>query len=167
MKKTEPTWKRQGFKSSYEYNLYRAKQRGYNSLHEYKLENCSNYEVKEEWRVKDKYQVCDGNAVEIPFAPGYYITPEGIIWKQHKMGHWIILSQQPHKSGYLAFQPYVDGKRRVKYVHRAVCAAFYGDRDGSYEAHHINGDRHCNTLNNLTWMSKDEHRRMPKKFWKS
>ena len=161
------TWKKQGFKSCYEYNLHLAKKKGYKSLHEYKLDHVNNYEVKEEWRIKNRYEECDPSAVEIPHALGYFATPEGVIWKQHKMGHWIIISQQSHKSGYLAYQPYCDGKRCVKYAHRSVLAAFKGDRDSSvYECHHIDGNRHNNNIDNLKWLSKDEHRKMPKNHWK-
>lgn len=166
MKKTEPTWKRQGFKTSYEYHKHIANKKGYRNPREYR-KDIGIDTVKDEWRVKQRYDECDPTAKEIPFAPTYYATPEGVIWCYSEWRKcWLIIAQQSHKSGYKAFQPYIDDKRRVKYVHRGVCAAFYGDRDGSYEAHHINGDRHDNTLDNLVWMGKDEHRRMPKNHWK-
>ena len=160
MKKTEPTWKRQGFNSQYEYVTYRAQQRGYKSVRDYKLKNGIDT-IKDDWRLKQRYDKCDPTAKEIPFAPGYYVTPEAVIWTYSEWKKcWLIISQQEHKSGYKAFQPYVDGKRRVKYVHRAVCSAYYGDCDNSYEAHHKDGDKHNNTLDNLVWLLKDHHRRL-------
>jgi len=160
------TFEKLGFKNEYEYQKSLAIKKGYRTPGEYRLAKGIDT-IKDEWRVKNRYAECDPTAVEIPFSPGYYITPEAIIWKYaEKRECWLIISQQSHKSGYKAFQPYIDGKRHVKYVHRAVCAAFYGDCDGSYEAHHINGNRHNNTLGNLKWMPKDEHRRMKKNYRK-
>lgn len=177
--KKQPYWKRAGFKSSYDYQLYRIQQRGFNSISEYNNHRLKNqgYErglydymldknlvtLTDEWRIKEYNEDRCATAVEIPDIPGYYITPMGEIWKYRELtagGKWHVIKQQSHKSGYKAFQPYIDGKRHVKYVHRALCSAFYGARDASHEAHHINGDRHDNTLDNVVWMTRDSHRRM-------
>ena len=161
--KKQPYWKKKGFKSQYEYQKLLAQRKGFKTPRDYRVSIGTDI-VKDEWRVKDIYNECDPTAVPIPFAPDYYITPMGVIWCYSKRrGEWLVISQQTHKSGYCAFQPYIDGKRRVKYVHRALCAAFYGDRDNNYEAHHINYDRQDNTLDNVVWMAKDEHRSMLKK----
>lgn len=166
MKEKLPTWKKKGFKTSYQYVKHLAKKKGYRTPGEYRKAKGIDV-IKDEWRIKQRYDTCDPAAKEIPFAPTYYATPEGVIWCYSEWRKcWLIISQQPHKSGYKAFQPYCNGKRCVKYVHRAVLSAFYGDRDSAYEGHHINGDRHDNTLDNLVWMERDEHRRMPKNHWK-
>ena len=129
-------------------------------LRDYKLKKGIE-DIKDDWRIKQRYTECDPTAKEILFAPGYYVTPEATIWTYSKWKKcWLIISQQEHKSGYKAFQPYINGKRCVKYVHRAVCSAYYSDCDNSYEAHHINGDKHDNTLDNLVWLLKDHHRRL-------
>jgi len=161
------TFEKLGFKNEYEYQKSLAIKKGYRTPGEYRLAKGIDT-IKDEWRVKNRYDECDPTAVEIPHAPGYYATPEGVIWKYaEKRGCWLIISQQSHKSGYLAYQPYCDGKRCVKYAHRSVLAAFKGDRDSSvYECHHIDGNRHNNNIDNLKWLSKDEHRKMPKNHWK-
>jgi hypothetical protein len=141
-----------------------VRKKGYNTFWEY-LKGEGHYEIKDEWRIKTVYEDKDELAIEIPDIPGYYITPFGKIWKHSpKLKGWIMLSQQAHKSGYMAFQPYIDGKRKVKYVHRTLLSAFYGPRDASFEGHHIDADRHNNTLDNLVWMDKAKHRRMPKQI---
>ncbi len=167
MKKTEPTWKRQGFKSSYQYHKHIANKKGYRNPGEYRKDKGIDV-IKDEWRIKQRYNECPSSAVEIPHAPNYFATPEGVIWCYSEWRKcWLIISQQPHKSGYLAYQPYCNGKRCVKYSHRSVLAAFKGDRDSSaYECHHIDGDRHNNNIENLMWMERDEHRAMPKNHWK-
>lgn len=145
-----------------QYYLDRAKILGFESVHEYHIARGWK-SIKDETRIKEYYDEMDPTAVEIPDIPGYFVTPEGVIWKYNNHKYkWAIIRQQSHKSGYKAFQPYINGKRCVKYVHRGVCSAFYGARDRGYEAHHINGDRHDNTINNLVWMPKAEHRSLRK-----
>lgn len=181
MKNKVPAWQKQGFKNVYEYQLYRVQQRGFKTIAEY-----NNFRLKQQGhdrgmydyflangildivdqnKVKDYYEDKCPTAVEIPDIPGYFITPLGEIWKCRTMfkgDKWHIIKQQAHKSGYKAFQPYLNGKRCVKYVHRALCSAFYGARDASYEAHHKNGNTHDNTLDNLVWVERDKHRAMPR-----
>ena len=158
MKDKKTTWERQGFKTQYEYQTHWVQTQGYKNIRDYRLAKGIDV-INDEWRVKDVEDGCPDSANEIPFAPGYFITPEGVIYNKSRMRKkWIIIKQQVHKSGYCAFQPYIDGKRHVKYTHRALMAAFYGDRDNNYEAHHIDGDKQNNTLENVIWMDKYEHR---------
>ena len=146
------------FSNSYQYQKYWAQKNGFRNPRQIRLDRGIDV-IKDQWRVKTEYTECDPTAVPIPFAPNYFITPMGVIWCfSERRGLWLIISQQSHKSGYKAFQPYINGKRYVKYVHRAVCSAFYGDRDANYEAHHEDGDKHNNILANLEWLPKAEHR---------
>lgn len=160
MKDKKTPWEKLGFKTQYEYQTDWCKRNGYKNLKDYRLAKGIDV-ITDEWRVKDIEDGCPNEAKEIPFAPGYYIMPDSTIYHKSRMRKkWIIIKQQVHKSGYCAFQPYIDGKRHVKYVHRALMAAFYGDRDNNYEAHHQNGDKQDNTLENVVWMDKYEHRRL-------
>jgi len=139
-----------------------VKDQGYDTFHEYRIAT-GHYEVKDEWRIKERYEALPDNAKPVPQCPGYYATEEGEIWKHSpKLKCWLKIAQQKHKSGYLAYQPYVDGKRCVKYVHRAIASAFYGNMGEGYEVHHIDADRHNNHIDNLEWMKAEDHRRMPK-----
>ena len=145
-----------------QYYLDRANTLGFETVQDYHIARGWKV-IKDESRIKEYYDKMDPTAVEIPDIPDYFITPMGVIWKYNNLKYkWAIIRQQSHKSGYKAFQPYIDGKRCVKYVHRAVCSAFYGARDRGYEAHHLNSDRHDNTLDNLVWMPKAEHRALRK-----
>lgn len=147
-----------GFKNYYGYQNNWAIKKGYESIDDYRVKNGLRV-IKDEWRVKDIEDGCPDNANEIPFAPGYFVTPDAVIYHKSKLRKkWIIIKQQTQKSGYNVFQPYIDGKRHVKYVHRSVLSAFEGERDGGYECHHIDGDNSNNHIDNLMWMDKYEHR---------
>ena len=150
--------RKRGFKNYYEYQQNWARKKGYESMYDYRVK-CGIVKITDEWRVKDIEDGCPEEANEIPFAPGYFITPDATIYhKSNLRKKWIIIKQQTQRTGYNVFQPYISGKRYVKYVHRAVCSAFYGDADSTVEAHHIDGDNSNNHLDNLMWMDKWEHR---------
>ena len=126
MNKTEPTWTRQGFKTQYEYQMAWVNQMGYKNPRAYRLAKGID-EITDEWRIKDVEDGCPNNAREIPQIPGYFITPDATIYHKSRMRKkWIIIKQQTQRSGYNVFQPYCDGKRYVKYVHRSVLSAFEG-----------------------------------------
>ena len=150
---------------SYKKVMQIVKEQGYETFHEY-LVDKKIIVIKDEWRVKTRYEALPDDAQSIPQCPGYYATPEGEIWKHSpKLKCWLKLAQQKHKSGYLAVQVYLDGKRKVKYVHRLVCSAFYGDMGTKFEVHHIDADRWNNHIDNLQWLARDEHRAMPRSKW--
>lgn len=147
---------------SYNKVMHVVKKQGYETFTEY-LTDKGHYKVKDKWRIKTKYKALPDDAQPIPHCEGYYATPEGEIWKHSpKLKCWLKLAQQSHKSGYKACQVYIDNKKRVKYIHRLIAAAFYGYPGSGYDVHHVNADRHDNHINNLQWMKAEEHRRMPK-----
>lgn len=147
-----------GFRNYYEYQTDWVQRKGFKDVRDYRLKTGKE-EITDEWRVKKIEDGCPNNAKEIPFAPGYFVTPDATIYHKSKLRKkWIIIKQQTQKSGYNVFQPYIDGKRHVKYVHRGVLSAFEGIRDGGYECHHIDQDNSNNHIDNLMWMDKYEHR---------
>ena len=151
--------KKNGFKNYYEYQQNWARNAGYESVHDYRIKNGI-VVIKDKWRQIKPVDGCPDNARELPEFPGYFVTPDAVIYHKSKLRKkWIIIKQQTQKSGYNVFQPYLDGKRYVKYVHRNVLAAFEGVRDEGYECHHIDGDNSNNHIDNLMWMERDEHRR--------
>lgn len=96
---------------------------------------------------------------EIPFAPGYYVSPKAEIFKySDKLRKWIELSQQQQKSGYMVFQPIIKGKRSVRYVHIAMAEAFISLRpDKNYQVDHIDHCKHNNNITNLQWLTRSEN----------
>ena len=151
-------------------NVY-AQNHGYKNFYQFSKDH--GYTAKQlkapeqTFRIKDEIIDRPDGLQDIPNMPNYYATAEGQIWCWSvKRGRWINISQQTQKSLYNVFQPFIDGNRRVKYVHRAVHDAFYGICPEGYDVHHLDGDNTNNHANNLTCMLRDEHRRMARGRYK-
>ena len=56
-----------------------------------------------------------------------------------------------------------EGQRRLVCVHSLVLGAFIGPRPDGCEAHHKNGDRTDNRIENLEWMPSFQHKSTHKK----
>lgn len=86
-------------------------------------------------------------AGEVPGFPGYYVTPDGRIIG--RTGGW--LKPQRDRSGHLAIQAQVDGRRRTLSLHRAVLLAWVGPPPEGAQACHNDGDPANNRVDNLRW----------------
>jgi hypothetical protein len=135
---------------------------------EWKKLNADKFPVKDKWRVLTTYDKLPDDAREIPGFPSYYARPNGEIWRDTinnsvnvvpGKGKIIKLKDRFNDvCGYHQVQPYVNGKRKVKYVHRLVLAAFKGEPEGTKnEAHHIDADTSNNHINNLMWVTRLEN----------
>lgn len=109
------------------------------------------------------YASLPNNAKPIPNYPTYYATPNGEIWRQSPpkiTGFGLIkpriikLAQQSLSTGYLQVQPFVESKRKVRYVHRLVALTFKGKCPEGYECHHIDDNPANNHIDNLEWIPK-------------
>lgn len=83
--------------------------------------------------------------VEIAGFPDYVVSNYGRVIDK-KYG-WDLTPFD--ESGFLRVTLYSHGKRK-KYVHRLVAEAFFLNYSDSVEVKHINGDKHENTVLNLT-----------------
>ena len=131
--------------------------------------NPEKFPIKDQWRVLEKYDKLPDDAREIPGFPSYYARPNGEIWRDtinhpecvDQPGNCKIIKLKDRFNsvcGYHQVQPYVNGKRKVKYVHRLVLAAFEGEPEGTKnEAHHIDADTSNNHINNLMWVTRLEN----------
>jgi len=137
---------------------------------EWRKLNLDKFPVKDKWRVKETHDVLPSDAREIPFYPTYYARPNGEIWRDTineeervKNGKEKIIQIKARYNpdcNYYQVQPYVDGKRKVCYVHRLVLLAFAGEPIGDRnEAHHIDHNTHNNTAENLIWVTRLENAR--------
>lgn len=118
--------------------------------------------------VKESYDALPHDAVEIPTFPTYYATPNGEIWriaepKVNKIttipSRIIKLSQLRNAHvPYLQVQPYVNGIKKLVYVHRLVLLAFKGIPQYQHDfCNHINGDTFNNNISNLEWCTRLEN----------
>ena len=119
--------------------------------------------IKDQWRVKKKYNSLPKNVQPIPDYPTYFATPEGEIWRDApkvgtKQPRIIKLKDRYNPViRYYQIQPYQNGKRKLTYTHRLVLAAFKGWPLEGYECNHINRDTSNNHISNLEWISKEEN----------
>jgi hypothetical protein len=109
--------------------------------------------------------VVPNNAKEIPNIPGYFVTPDARIFKySDKRKMWLEITQQKQKSGYCVFQPYIDGKKCVRFVHIAMCETFISLRPSpNHQVDHIDHVRNNNNITNLQWLTQSANlKRRPK-----
>lgn len=67
------------------------------------------------------------------------------------------LKPKPHNAGYLVACLYGSDKPSYRLIHTLVLEAFVGPRPDGVVAHHIDGDKHNNRLDNLTWFGNGEN----------
>ena len=93
---------------------------------------------------------------EVPSWPGYLIGSDGTIYSEGR-GH--CLTQTIDSSGYHNVSLRTPtGKRRRRYVHRLVCAAFHGPPPTpEHQAAHSDGNPSNNTRSNLRWATPQEN----------
>lgn len=124
--------------------------------------------VKRQCLVKESYDTLPSGAVEIPLYPSYYATPNGEIWriaeprvtKFTTIPSRIIKITQLKNSHvpYLQCQPYVDGVRKLVYVHRLILLAFKGIPQYQHDhCNHIDGNTFNNDISNLEWCTRLEN----------
>lgn len=99
--------------------------------------------MKERWR-------------EIEDFPRYEVSDQGNV-RNSETGRVLIQDQlnQPNrrKSTLLAVTLMLEGKKKLKTIHRLVAAAFVPNPDGLPQVEHINGDLFDNRAKNLRWNS--------------
>ena len=149
------------------YHKAYANNRGYKNI--YKLATSNNYKTfrgeKLECRMKEEYENLPDGFVEIPSVPNYYVNREGNVWSySNKRKRYIKITaySNPNNNNYCSIQPYIDGKRYVKYVHRLVAETFLGAIPLGYEIHHKDYNVTNNNISNLEYVSAPDHRRHKK-----
>ena len=138
-----------------------AVRRGFKDFKDY-LKTTAGYKASLKNNEPNKFKqeaLLPTNAKEIPTIPGYYITPDAKIFKySDKRKMWIELTQQTQKSAYKVFQPYINDKRTVKFVHIAMCETFISARPhGDFQVDHIDSVRGNNNIANLRCLTRTQN----------
>jgi hypothetical protein len=104
---------------------------------------------------------------EINGLPDYWISNQGIIYstkispRYNPKGEMRILRPRTHPSGYLyigCFKGKGPNKVRLwRRVHRVVAQTFIGKIPKGMEINHVNGDKHCNRVDNLEIVSRQQN----------
>lgn len=98
---------------------------------------------------------------EIEGFERYYISNKGNI--KSTIGKEKILHQYILPNGYVSVKLRRDNKSYNRFIHRLVAIAFIDTDDKSKEVHHKNKNRSDNNVDNLQWVSTEEHRKLHSK----
>lgn len=101
---------------------------------------------------------------DIPFFPGYKVSPEGHVYST-KRGDLTRLKGRPGRNQYLRvyMRDSRDNKRKDRYVHRLVAQAFIPREEGKDIVNHIDSDRQNNHVDNLEWSTYAENNKDTRK----
>ena len=148
--------------NSGQWQIAYANNHGYkNPYHMMVEKGYKNKPHREKYLLHEEFQVCPDEIKEIPSAPGYFATREGVIWcYSNKRKAWIVIKQysNPKNNGYCSLQPYIDGKKYIKYAHRLIAEAFHGEIPEGYEVNHKDRDVTNNCIDNLEILPMNVHR---------
>jgi predicted YcjX-like family ATPase len=145
-----------------------AVKRGFKSFTDY-LKTTASYKASLKYTEPNKFKqeaILPKTAKEIPTIPGYYVTPDARIFRySDKRKMWLEITQQTQKSLYKVFQPYINDKRTVKFVHIVMCETFISARPhGDFQVDHIDSVRGNNNIANLRWLTRSQNLARRKKW---
>lgn len=94
------------------------------------------------------------------FEDEYAVSDSGRLWSYHTDDFLTpYLNPARDRSGleYFRVDLRKDGDRRQVYVHHLVLEAFEGKRPNGAHAHHVDGNQHNNSRENLEWVNEEDH----------
>ena len=107
------------------------------------------------------------NIKDLKGFPDYYAGDDGKIYttkispRYNPNGELRVLRPRTHPSGYLYYGLFVGkGKTKVRYWrrgHRLVAQTFLGPIPKGKEVNHKNLDKHCNSVDNLEYVTRSEN----------
>lgn len=104
--------------------------------------------------------------VEITFAPGYRIWPEGRVQScrgtggaKGTFGQWQDMVPQRDKHGYLCVRMVIEGRKRRHFIHTLVLTHFRGPKPRGLVCRHCDGNNQNNRIENLCWGTQAENLR--------
>lgn len=88
----------------------------------------------------------------------YYISNLGNI--KSTIGKEKILNKYISTTGYYIVKLRKDNKSYNRFIHRLVAIAFIETDNKHKDVHHKNSNRLDNNVNNLQWVTREEHRKL-------
>ena len=115
----------------------------------------------EEWRdvagYENIYQVSSAGRVRHLSTTIIEVSSSGEVISSRKTKEYI-LKQCSNNESYLHVGLVKNGKVNSVGLHRVVAEAFVPKHDGQTEVHHIDRNRRNNSIDNLIWVTPEEHR---------
>lgn len=130
--------------------------RGYNST-------CAGYHLELadiDYHENVPYEMFEGRAKEIEYAPGYFVSDLGIVYAPGSLGHrgyHVLSSYSNDKYGHQVVDIYIDGKRRHRYLAVLVAEAFIPNPFRYPLVLHKDGNPLNNNVSNLKWGTHAEN----------
>lgn len=94
----------------------------------------------------------------IPDFENYMVSNTGKL--KHLTSGRIILGRACKVSGYIKVGLYKNGITYPRVMHRLVAKAFLINAENKMAVHHINGDKTDNRVQNLLWVTANEHKKL-------
>lgn len=91
----------------------------------------------------------------IPEEYGFYEVSSNGMARNSTTGSLRKLQHKP--DGYVVLPAKKNGKQHNLYMHILVAQAFIPNPENKTEVHHIDGDRSNNSVDNLMWVTPEEH----------
>ena len=88
------------------------------------------------------------------FEGFYQIDDKGNVYSLHND---IVLENTINRDGYCVVTLHKNGRRCQKKVHQLVADTFIPNEENKTDVHHLNRDKKDNRVENLVWLSKEEH----------
>ena len=84
----------------------------------------------------------------------YMVTEDGKVWSELSNK---FLSPKTKNNGYLEVALRIDGKYKMKYVHRLVAECYIDNKSNLTDVNHIDGNKTNNCVENLEWCSHEDN----------
>ena len=82
---------------------------------------------------------------------GYYVDENGNVYSQRKSNYLKLLKNHTMKYGYKKVWLYINGEKKMKFVHRLVAEAFIPNKNDYPMINHKDSNPSNNKLENLEW----------------